>query len=200
MIREYDPSLLTFIIDVHNDKLQKVKDELVEAVRHMESDEKAYLYHPNNNQIPRWPGAAVGMIANFFPSKIKWRKAFNHCIALSLEEDEDAARFFYIIIDHLDETFYHSFKRALSYSKQIDITGCGIFDFYILGLDCDLSEFSILDDKVFVQNLQIENLSEFIINSYKKQELSFGIVRPSLDFIKMNNDLQLSLLENLHVK
>jgi len=97
--KEYDPVLLGFIVDVAPCNLQVVKDQLVQIVSSMESDEKAYIYHPNRNTIPRWIGEAVGCIANYSPLKIDLRKAFKKIVALMSQEDSDARRFFFVITD-----------------------------------------------------------------------------------------------------
>lgn len=97
--REYDPTLLGFVVDVNPKYLQIVKDQLVEVVSQMESDEKAYIYHPTSNEIPRWVGQAVGSIANYKPAKIDLRKAFKKILALMFQEDNDARRYLFVVTD-----------------------------------------------------------------------------------------------------
>jgi hypothetical protein len=100
--REYDPALLAFIVDASPTDLETIKEQLVEVASKIESDEKAYIYHSNHNGIPRWPGAAVGSIANLKPENVKVSKAIKKILELWSYEDEDAARYLFIITDSLD--------------------------------------------------------------------------------------------------
>jgi len=62
---EYNPALLGFVLDVRWPNVNIVKHQVVESIRHMESDERAYTYSSENLTIPRWVGQAVGSVANF---------------------------------------------------------------------------------------------------------------------------------------
>jgi hypothetical protein len=97
--REYDPVLLAFILDVKPMRLSKVKEQLVEAVSQMESDEKAYIYHPDNASIPRWVGQAVGCVANYKSADIDFKTAYKTVLGLMAEEDYDARRFLFVVVD-----------------------------------------------------------------------------------------------------
>jgi len=115
--REYDPVLLAFILDVKPMILPQVKEQLVEAVSQMESDEKAYIYHPGNANIPRWVGQAVGCVANYKPAKIDFKTAYKTVLGLMAEEDYDARRFLFVVIDgcylHKSEAIRHKLDRII---------------------------------------------------------------------------------------
>jgi hypothetical protein len=97
--REYDPVLLSFVLDIKPMALRKVKEQLVEVVSQMESDEKAYIYHPGNENIPRWIGQAVGCVANYKSAQINFKTAYKAILGLMAEEDYDARRFLFVVVD-----------------------------------------------------------------------------------------------------
>ena len=112
--RDYDPALLGFIVDVPQKMVAAVKDQLISVVSRMESDEKAYIYHENNNAIPRWSGEAVAAISNFRIGYVKPTVAIKKIMDLWSLEDPDAERYIFYIADSLEESQRRRVERLLN--------------------------------------------------------------------------------------
>lgn len=174
-MREYDPALLGFVLFVQADKLPKVKDAIVQAVFEMESDERAYIYRPGSTHIARWPGEAVGQIANYkhsdhFP--LRFSEPIDHTVSLMAEEDEDAKRHIFIIIDHTVPYMNYELKRGMKTDLQVDFAGEGTCNFYIidLGAGADFTEAIESHPRCVYVSLKPEELGDFILKTYKVQK------------------------------
>jgi len=111
--RDYDPALLGFVVDVPQNMLAAVKEQLVSVVSRIESDEKAYIYHINNNSIPRWTGEAVAAVANFKICRVRPTEAVKKILDLWSLEDPDAERYIFYVANSLEESQRRRIERLL---------------------------------------------------------------------------------------
>lgn len=174
-MREYDPALLGFVLFVNEDKLQLVKDEIVRAVFEMESDERAYVYRPGSTHIARWPGEAVGQIANYKHSSkfpLRLNEPIDHTVCLMAEEDEDAERHIFIIFDHTVPYMNYELQRGMKSDLQIDFAGEGVCNFYLvdLGTKEEFAEAAESHPRCVYHELKPEELGDFILKTYKVQK------------------------------
>lgn len=130
-MREYNPNIIGFIVSVEKNRLWSVKEQIIGAVTKLESDDKAYIYP--NLQVPRWPGPAVGQIANFSGSNFLIGEAMKKTILLFAEEDEDANRFIFVIVDSFDSSMTYKVKKALAIDSQISLFESCVFHFCGVG-------------------------------------------------------------------
>jgi len=193
-MREYDPALLGFVLLISDENMQVVKDEIVKAVFEMESDERAYIYRPGSTHIARWPGEAVGQIANYKHSR-KFPKRFSepidHTVCLMAEEDEDADRHIFIIFDKTVPYMNYEIMRGMKVDRQIDYADEGICNFYLVDLGTEevLTEAQESNPRCQVVDISPEELGSFILKTYKK-EVSFNVAHTKLDLKDIENSYQ----------
>jgi hypothetical protein len=116
--RDYNPILLGFVVDVSPDMLLIVKNQLISVAGKMESDEKAYIYHPNSLSIPRWPGESVAAIANYKHLPFKGINAVKKILDLWSLEDPDTERLIFYITNFLENTQYRRIQRLLQQNAE----------------------------------------------------------------------------------
>lgn len=185
-MREYDPALLGFVVMVNQTHLPKIKDEIVKAVHQMESDERAYIYRPGSKHIARWPGEAVGQIANYqhsakFPLRIS--DPISHTVYLMSEEDEDATRHIFVIFDQVVPYMNYELKRGMKIDQQIDFAGEGNCNFYLIDLGTDICLQEACDSHPRCKHIKLlpNGLGDFILNTYKNNIFNVGYDRINLE-------------------
>jgi hypothetical protein len=129
----YIPLVLGFVINVDFMRLPVVKAQLVECVRRLESDDRGYVFHPNNLEIMRNSGPVVASIANYeIPDDFDLEFAIKQTAAVLETQDTDTEKYVFVILDDYRESWEYGIKKAVSR---------GDCKFVFLGLGCDLPIF-----------------------------------------------------------
>lgn len=157
----YKSLVLGFILDVAPQRLQEVKTALVEAVMQLESDDRAYIFHPDDLEVKRNRGAVVGSIARYeHPTNFEISHALKHLVYLVGGEDEMSDKHIFVIVDELEEKSKYQIASALKLDLRENY-GCN-FTF------CELipSDFSQIHPRC--KHVRLNNqLKETIINTFK---------------------------------
>ena len=172
---DYNPVLLGFVIDVQWPHVNTVKMQLVESIRHMESDERAYTYSADNLTIPRWPGQSVADVANFhrfldfnMPDGIK------QTIILLSQEDFSFDKYLFVITDSYTEKQAHRVTRSLAWNEKEDCE-CNCY-FLALGED-NYALKSLCTEKAhgYLHVPRADDVQEAITTIYRTQEMPFFV-------------------------
>lgn len=166
MIEDYNPVILAFVLDIHTSLIYKIKDELVEAVRSLETDDSVFVYNCNDVAVARKPGPAVGIIANYRPLLVSddfsVADAIKETVALVSMEDIDSLKFVFVLTDKKNPDIYQ-IRKGINFNKKYDC-GCS-FVFFGLGR-CDESLLELKDDNADVFFPEISNLHKEIKDIY----------------------------------
>lgn len=145
---DYEPLLISFILDLSPNNLKLVKTQLVEIVRKLDLDDRCYIFHENYLEIPRYKGESIGNIANY-----KHFYDFNladsiRYVSSLTEQEEDYKKFTFAIIDRSKDFNPLRIKR---YSKNLHI------------IDLGSNELPTVE----VQQLNVDGITNFINNLIK---------------------------------
>ena len=150
----YNPAVIGIVLAIDPIILPAIKKELVEAIKEMDGDDRCYLYHPDNTEMPRWTGETIGKIANYKqPRNMNIGDAVQQVSDVLSFEDDDARKYGFVFYDYYDVNFDFRLKRAL---KSTDV------DFAFYNLDRDVLS---VEESIFLEH--IAGLSDYILKTYK---------------------------------
>jgi len=171
----YNPALLAFVIDVSWPNILHVKKQIIESIRQMESDERAYTYHPNDLEIPRWPGQAVGAVANFHrPLDFNIAVGLKQIIFLFSQEDKDFEKKVFVITDSCNSELKHRLNRSLAWNVKED---CGCNFYFLVLKECKFLE-EVCEDEIdrhYIFVPSVDDLYDAITSLYKREEIPFFV-------------------------
>ncbi|MHA1948288.1 MAG: hypothetical protein ACW99G_03470 [Candidatus Thorarchaeota archaeon] len=172
---EYNPALLGFVLDIKWPNINTVKLQVVESIRHMESDERAYTYSPDNLSIPRWPGESVSSVANFHHySNFDIANGIKQTIILFSQEDFSFKKHLFVLTDGYSRKQDYKIKRALSWNEKEDCE-C---ECYFLSVGEDNSDLRSLCESLgqnYLHTPSVEDVHEAVSSIYKTQEMPFFV-------------------------
>jgi len=127
----YDPLVLGFVLNLEFQFLERSKAQLVEVVRRIESDDRGYIYHPNNLKILQHSGPVVASISNYqHPKDFDLEIAIKQTVLSMATQDQDAKKYVFVILDQYEQESY-GVKQALNLDVKMDC-GC-VFTFLGIG-------------------------------------------------------------------
>ena len=164
----YNPAILGFILDLSPLCLVKVKEQLVDAVKDIESDDKGYVYHPSDLKIKRNPGPVVASISNYeHPHDFDLVTGIRQVVYLMGMEDYDANKFVFSIVDDYDESNYYGIVQAMKLDLKEDYN-CQFVFLNVKTRHIGLEDFVEIHPRcryLYVENT--DKLTEIILEIYK---------------------------------
>jgi len=189
----YNPCLLGFIINVPRLILDAVKKEVVSSIRTMESDEKSYTYHPDNQEIPRWPGQAVGKVGNYqAPMDFDLPSALKQTILLFSMEDFDFDKNVFIILNK-DDDAGHRLTKSIAWAEKEDCE-CN-FHFICINECKNIKQYCEENEEChYVGVREVEDIKQAVCAIYHKNEMPLFVKNyQRLDIHELkkeNNEIQ----------
>ena len=164
----YIPATVSFVLNVAPALLPKVKEQLVVAMSTIDSEDRIYLCHPDNEDAYRWPGEVIGGIANYIhPGEFNLREAVKNSVYVAGTHNEDAFKYVFVIQDQFADDLEYGLKRAI----MVDIKerfDCQIF-LYDLGKEPNqlLESVCEVHPNCKYQHFNVDSLSERVMKHYK---------------------------------
>jgi len=136
--QEYHPLLVGIVLDIslrhHADSrrhIDIIKAELTKAISPLEErDDRVYLYHPDNNEIPSHQGEAISRIADYRTPLLVEAEAIKKTLEMIGMEDHHLRKKFIFITDRNSGQKESAMRLALSQNKTKDYR-C---ELYLIGI------------------------------------------------------------------
>lgn len=157
-IESYTPLTLGFVLDVIPKQLPFVKKEIVDIIRFLESDEKAYVYHPKQNTVPQKIGKSVADIANYNQHPENISSAIRNTLYTILLDNIHAKKYIITILTNLDEVYQHKIAKTV----ELDLKSGYEFNFIFCQLNSPnpfLEKLKEINDKCHY--ISCQNSTEF---------------------------------------
>lgn len=164
MLIDYNIIVLAFIINVSKSMLQKIKPHLLEAACKLEADDHGYLYMPiNNNCVEKGP--FTSQISNYHQCPLRIDHAIQQTIQIMSQEDPDAQKYIFIMMDQYKQTDEYKIKKYLQNNNGCNWIFCDFDSAYQLEPLCD----SLKNCRYFYLENEV-NLTQTLINIYYPEE------------------------------
>jgi len=110
----YKPVILGFVVDLSAQTLPAVKHQVIECVRHLEADDRCYVYHPDDLEMAIHAGPVVAAISNYMhPQDFDLEIAIKQTILMLGMEDQDTDKYIFALVDKYPTNWEHQLKNAL---------------------------------------------------------------------------------------
>lgn len=111
----YDPLVLAFVLNLQYPNLEIVKSQIFECIQQIESDDRGYVYHPDNLEILRHSGPVIASVANYkHPQDFNLETAILQTVNLVETQDVDAKKYIFIILDEYEPIQEYGLKKGLN--------------------------------------------------------------------------------------
>jgi hypothetical protein len=164
-----DQVLVGCIVDVSPETWRHLKKEIVNFVVGMQSDDRFYIFDPDQTSILRKSGQFVASVANYrispidLSTAVKWTEHL-----LASEEGWHAEKLIFIIADHYDSEYDRSMRKPF----DVDIRDRYENRFFVYGIGSQCEGLEIVTDmhpkcqfKLFPTT---DGLSEDMIKNYEE--------------------------------
>lgn len=179
--------ILGFIVDVSPPLLRKVKEEIVKAVKVMDHSERAYIYQPDDLEIPRWPGRTVNRIMNS-KSVDHVATAIKNLVYLLANEDIDAEKHAFVVLDTCDADTEYGIRKILKIETAEDYC----FNFHFCSVGNYISQLEgIANDYRQAHFHHFEStqwIGSYILNQYREHDPFFLTNYDPLDLSNLKEE------------
>lgn len=136
-LKIYKPVLLCFIFHLNKKNLSIAKKQIIDVLSKTVADERAYVYSPSQNQIPKSIGMSVANISRFTDlGNFNIGKAIKHTLLTSSLADEDTEKYVFVITDAYNhDKMSFSISQSLKIDSQLDVARVGDTNFIFCTLN-----------------------------------------------------------------
>lgn len=164
---DYSECLMGFVLIASEFHIESVKDAVSKGLFCMESDDRAYLYAPGDNEVCK-RAKAVAKVADFnlLGPRIDLSLAIDQSFEILRAEDFDYAKVLFVIVDQYN--VLNNLKIKLLLQKEecdCHVFLCGLGR----GYDKAIKELSELENTTFRHFDRADGLTDFIRGVYKEQ-------------------------------
>ena len=179
--------ILGFLVDVSPPLVSQVKQEIVKAIQVMDHSERAYIYQPDDLEIPRWPGRAVNRIMNSNPID-HVASAIKNLVYLLANEDMDAEKHAFVILDTCDKHTQYGIQKILKIESAEDYG----FSFHLCNLGDRIPQLEGIANDYQQANFHhfesVEWLALYILNQYREHDPFFSTNYDPLDLSNLKEE------------
>jgi hypothetical protein len=184
----YKPVLLSFIFHLNKKNLVIAKKQIIDVLSKSVADERAYVYSPNQKQIPKRMGGAVAQISRFTDlGYFSIGKAMKHTLLAISLVDEDTEKYVFVITDgYKHDKMQFSISQALKIDAQLDVTRVGSTNFIF----CTMNDSAGIE-QLNVKHIPLENmelLGSIVADSYRRSGVILSDLNKELDDNNQNSE------------
>jgi hypothetical protein len=138
------------IMDIGNDIIIPVKEELLKFIKGLRYGDRVYVYHPDNDRVPKKLGESVSKMLNYGDYHVCMEDALKQTVAALREEDDEYEKVIFVVTSKLksEETFGHKKGVASDRDKEMK------FVFLCLKETYDELQLDITKEKVDIESLE----------------------------------------------
>lgn len=127
----YNPKYVGIVLDVSDKILEKVKQEIIPALKSFDSNDVVYIYHPLFEELPDKIGKTIGMLGRYQrPLDFDPGEAVADTIYLFCEQDLYADKTIFIITDNYQFKSFNNLLKSFKIDKRYNFD----FQFHIIGI------------------------------------------------------------------
>lgn len=104
MLIDYNPILVSIIVHVPMPLLLKIQPLVSNALEKLETDDRAYIYTPDEYHIGKKRSVSLAALSNFKPiENFRLDYALKHTLSVIGPEDIDVNKYIFIILNHFNK-------------------------------------------------------------------------------------------------